>query len=489
MILLACSCTWDGAAQNATLPAAPAMLPAKPTTVYIVPIRDDITLPMLHLVTRGIAEAQAARAEILILDIHTNGGRVDVTEKILEQLSQFNGFAVTYVNGKAISAGALIAIGTQRIYMAPDGRIGDAAPVMMSPGGTSVESLPGTMEEKINSYVRSLARTHAQRNGHNVEVVEAMITKNRQLVIDGEIISLKGELLTLTAREAERLVGAPLRPMLSAGTKDRLSDVLAALNVYDANKGRQHQEEAGGLLPVQVVRITANVPELLAFWFDTVGPILLVVGIVGVFLEMKTPGFGLPGIIGILAFAGYFGGSHVAQLTSTEWAVICFLVFLAGLVFLVVELHWFPGTMVFGAVGVIAVLAALLLVSVDMTQGGWHWPTTAELKQSVRNLCMGTLGAIVVLLLMMRLMPHTRFYQQLLPQSASGMATVMETRTAQSQQMGWVGVAQSPLRPSGKAMFGETLLDVMTRGEMVGSGQRVRVVGHSGHVAVVEAEG
>ncbi len=484
LLALLCSVGGLAADQNAT----PAVPPANPVVVAIVPIRDDITVPMLHLVRRGIAQAHAAGAGILILDIHTNGGRVDVTERILAELGQFKGFTVAYVNSKAISAGALISIGTQRIYMAPDGRIGDAAPVMMSPGGASVENLPGTMEEKVNSYVRSLARTHAQRNGHNVDVVEAMINKGREVVIDGEVVSQKGELLTLTAREAERLVGAPLRPMLSAGTKDRMGDVLAALGVYDANKGRRHQEEAGGLLPVHVVRVQPTLPELLAFWFDTVGILLLIVGIVAVVLELKAPGFGLPGIIGILAFAAYFGGSYVAELSTAQWAIICFLLLIGGLAFVVIEMHWFPGTVVIGVVGALAVLSAIVLISMDMSQSGWRWPTPMELSRSMRSLAAGIGGSIAILLMLARLLPQTSFYKQLLPASASGMATVVATRSSHLQQVGWIGVSQSPLRPSGKAMFGETLLDVMTQGEMLGAGQRVRVVGHSGTVAVVAAE-
>src|SRR3954466_12388065 len=104
-------------------------------TIYILPIRDDIMPPLAYVVRRGVKEAMEAKADALVLDMETNGGRVDVTEEIIGIINQFKGRTVTYVNRKAFSAGAFISVATQEIYMAPQSVIGAAAPIMMVPGG------------------------------------------------------------------------------------------------------------------------------------------------------------------------------------------------------------------------------------------------------------------------------------------------------------------------------------------------------------------
>src|ERR1041385_1684408 len=88
-------------------------------TVYVLPIRDDIMPPLVYLVRRGVKAAMADHADLLVLDMETNGGRVDTTEEIIRILNQFKGQTVTYVDHKAFSAGAFISVATQRIYMAP----------------------------------------------------------------------------------------------------------------------------------------------------------------------------------------------------------------------------------------------------------------------------------------------------------------------------------------------------------------------------------
>jgi membrane-bound serine protease (ClpP class) len=107
--------------------------------VYVLPIRDDISPPMVYVVRRGVKEAMEARAELLVLDMETDGGRVDVTEEIIEILNKFKGQTVTYVNRKAFSAGAFISVATQKIFMAPQSVIGAAAPMLMIPGGGPTE--------------------------------------------------------------------------------------------------------------------------------------------------------------------------------------------------------------------------------------------------------------------------------------------------------------------------------------------------------------
>src|SRR5439155_8857547 len=110
--------------------------------VYVLPVRDDIMPPLVYLVRRGVKQAMEAKADLLVLDMDTNGGRVDTTREIISILNQFQGDTVTYVNKDAFSAGAFIAVATKKIYMAPESVIGAAAPVILSPGGDGIQAVP-----------------------------------------------------------------------------------------------------------------------------------------------------------------------------------------------------------------------------------------------------------------------------------------------------------------------------------------------------------
>src|SRR6266404_3097825 len=263
--------------------------------VYVLPIRSDIMPPLVYLVRRGVKAAMEARADLLVLDMDTNGGRVDVTEEIIEILNNFKGQTATFVNKRAFSAGAFISIATQKIFMAPQSVIGAAAPVMLVPGGPP-QDMPETMQAKMNSALRALVRTSAEKNGYNVEVVEAMIDKSKEPKIGDKILNEKGQILTLTNTEAEHKYGGQQKPLLSSGTVEGIEELLKALGFDNAVR----------------VEIEPTGVERLAMWINMVSPLLLIIGIVGLYIEFKTPGFGLPGIIGIIAFALYFFGGYIA---------------------------------------------------------------------------------------------------------------------------------------------------------------------------------
>jgi len=458
-------CLWLGGAQE-----VPAQTdgpgPAPAGKIYILPIRENIMPPLVYVVRRGVKEAMEAKADALILDMNTDGGRVDVTEEIIQIISKFKGPTYTFVNDRAFSAGAFIAVATQKIYMAPQSVIGAAAPIMMSPGGAGTEKMPDTVEAKMTSAVRALVRTQAEKNNHNIEVVEAMIDKTKALTIDGEVLNKEGNILTLTDRQAAKKYGKPPKPLLSSGTVDSLDALLTKL----------------GYAAAQRVEIKPTGTEKLGIWINAVAPILLIIGIVGLYIEFKTPGFGLPGIAGIAAFAIYFLGGYVAGLSAAGWVII----FVLGLILVMVELFLFPGTLIAGLTGSVLILAALVMGMVDVYPGGSPLPTLPQLQLPLRDISVAVLVSFVLALILARLLPSTPLYHQLVSQTASGVHSVAAAEAQQAARVGQTGVALSPLCPGGKARVGEDLLDVITRGEMVEQGRPVRIIGHSGLDAVVE---
>ena len=433
--------------------------------VYILPIREDIMPPLKSFVRRGVKEAMEAGADALVLDMETNGGRVDTTEEIIEILNQFEGRTITYVNDKAFSAGAFIAVATQEIYMAPQSVIGAAAPVMLAPGGGAAE-LPESYEAKMTSAVRALVRTSAEKNGHNVDVIDAMVDRNKELIIDGTVINAKGELLTLTNLEAEKEYGSPPRPLLSLGTVETIDALLQEVGLGDA----------------RVVRLEPTGAEQLASWLTTISPLLLMIGMVGIYLELKTPGFGLPGIAGLAAFILYFLGGYIAGLSGLEWVVV----FILGLALLILELFIFPGTLFLGLAGGGMILASLVMAMVDIYPGMPAVPSFSQFKEPLFEVLLASLAAVVVMVAVSRLLLKTSAFRGLVSESASGAATPERIQEEQSTRVGEAGLTISALRPGGKAQFGQKILDVISQGEMIPKGAKVRILRFSGREPVVE---
>lgn len=448
---------------------APTNLPATPsprTKVYIVPIQEDIMPPLVYVVRRGVKEAMEAKADAIIFDMNTDGGRVDVTEEVIQIISKFKGVTATYVNDRAFSAGAFIAVATQKIYMAPQSVIGAAAPILMSPTGTGVDKMPDTVEAKMTSAVRALVRAQAEKNGHNIDVIEAMIDKTKALEIEGEVLNKEGNILTLTDRQAAKEYGNPPKPLLSSGTVASLDELLATLGYAGAER----------------VEIKPTGTEKLGTWINAIAPLLLIIGIVGLYIEFKTPGFGLPGIVGITAFAIYFLGGYVAGLSAAGWM----LVFVAGLVLVLVELLVFPGTFIAGIIGAVLMLVALVMGMVDVYPGTPTLPTLPQLRLPVRDLSVAAGISFLLALVLARFLPKTPFFHQLVSQTASGVTSGAALEAQQQARLGQIGVTISPLCPGGKARFDDQPLDVITRGEMVEKGRPVRIIAHSGPNAVVE---
>lgn len=442
--------------------------------VYILPIREDVMPPLVYLVRRGVKEAMEAKADALLLDMETNGGRVDTTEEVIQILDQFKGPTATYVNRKAFSAGSFIAFATQKIYMAPQSVIGAAAPISLVPG-VGPTDVPATMEAKMTSAIRALIRTRAEKNGYNVDVVEAMIDKTTELKIDGKTLKEKGQILTLTNVQAEDEYGNPPKALLSSGTVESLEAVVEKLGFADAQR----------------VYVQPTGVEKLASWINTISPLLLIIGVIGLYIEFKTPGFGLPGIIGLCAFAVYFLGGYIAGLSGIEWVAV----FVIGLALFILEVLVFPGTMALGLAGAALIFISIVMAMVDVYPAMPDLPSPMTMRVRVPlfdivvNLAIALLGSAAAIWILSKVLPKTSVYGRLVSHSASGEVTVLAQEEQHAKRLGEIGITVSVLRPGGKAQFAEEILDVISQGEMIPKNSRVRIIGYSGKEAIVELAG
>ena len=228
---------------------------AEQLAVYVIPITGAISKPNLYILRRGLKDAIENKADMLLLNMDTPGGRVDLTIEMMKMLAKFDGITATYVNPDAISAGSFIAAATKEIYFAPTGKMGASA--VIQGGGQDV---PETARLKVESYLRANIRAITEDYPYRSDVIRAMLDADFELKIGDALIKPSGELLTLTASEAILKYGEPSESLLSLGTFDTVDGLL------DARLGE-------GKYEIKEFELTYS--EVIAKWMNTFAPALL----------------------------------------------------------------------------------------------------------------------------------------------------------------------------------------------------------------------
>ncbi|HTS19746.1 MAG TPA: NfeD family protein [Verrucomicrobiae bacterium] len=434
-------------------------------TVCVLIIHEDISRNTVYLIRRGLRDAEEKKVAAVVLDMQTNGGRVDATEEIIRLLEGAPMKTYTFVNDKAYSAGAYIAAATDKIFMAPGSVIGAATPVMI--GETGVQELPKSYEEKLTSAMTARIRATAQEKGYNPDVFEAMVDADRGLTIDGKVITPKGKLLTLTNEDAARKYGNPPKPLLSSGTVKSVAELLDKVGLKDAS----------------TFEISPYGFEQLARWITTISPLLILVGFLALYIELSHPGMAVPAIVAVICFAIYFLGYFVAGFAG--WEEIALFVF--GLVLLAVEFFLFPGHFVSAALGTIAVLAALVLAMTGRLPSEPIIPTWSQVQLPLAKVFGAMLGSMIAAALLARWLPKSTLFKKMELAAATSSSQGYSTSLGEARALlGSAGVAETNLRPSGKGRFGDQLVDVVTEGDLIERGQPIKIIEVQGSRVVVK---
>ncbi len=435
-------------------------------TVYIIPIQDVIDTALIYVIRRGLTEAEEAGAEAIIFDIDTPGGRVDAAEEILNMLRGVKTPTYSLVNPNAISAGAIIAMATDHIYMTPGSKIGDAMPIMVGFTG-EVQPMPESVEEKSVSYVAAMIRAAAQQRGHDPLLAEAMVRRDSEYKIGDEVISKKGQLLTLTNKDAERLVGPEKRPLLSAGTVEDLPALLRKIGKDNCEK----------------IELTVSSAEEIARFIESISIILLGLGLLGLYIEFKTPGFGLPGISGIILLTIWFWGSHIAGLSGMEEVAL----FLLGIVLLCIELFVFPGIILPGILGLTLIITSILMGMTQHYPGDPWYPTLPKITTSAMQLIPSLLIALLGAILAASFLPKIPLFNKLvLNATITPPPKAPATPATESVTPGQTGVAETRLNPAGAAHFDTLRLNVVSRGDFIEPGEKIVIAEVHGNRIIVE---
>ena len=428
--------------------------PIQNGSIVVLPVSGPVSEVQFLFLRRVLKNAESADAAALILDMDTPGGDLKSTEKIVQMLGKSPIPTYTYVNSNAGSAGALIALGTKKIFMSPVSAIGAAAPV-----AGSGQEIQVTMNAKIVSYYSGYFRSVAQKNGYHAELVDGFMNLDKEVKIGDEIINPKGSLLTLSAQEATRPISG--RSLLASGIATDIADVV---------------RQCG--LPIDKLVLTKPSGfENLAQWITLLAPFLLLGGVLGAYLELKAPGFGVPGIISAICFLLFFGGHYIAGLTGFEMIAI----FVLGVVFIVLELIFFPGIFVVALSGAAMIVASLFLAMADFYPAQPITLSYDFFLTPMLNLSITILLACIFIGLASRYLPALPLFRNLslssnLAPGPSLTNTISNTGTASSLFAGNEGIAISPLHPTGRAQIGQEHFDVLTEGEFIAAGTQIQIL-------------
>jgi membrane-bound serine protease (ClpP class) len=413
--------------------------------VYVVPIEGIIDLGLAPFLARTIGEAKQAGASAVLLEINTFGGRVDAAVAMRDTLLNSPVRTIAFVNQRAISAGALIALACETLVMTGGGTIGAAAPVVAG----AEESKPA--DEKSVSYVRKEFRATAEVRKRPPEFAEAMV--DADVEIAGVIA--KGKLLTLTTSEA-------IQHKVADFTAPSLDAALTAAGITGAEVRYASQTWAETF-----VRFLTN---------PIVSSLLMSLGLLGLLVEIRTPGFAVPGTVGVLSLGLFFWGHWIVRLAGWEELLLVTV----GVLLIALEVFVLPGTTLAGIAGVVAVVAGL---SMTLVGAG-----------ATFTVIIGALGRVAIALLLamagtfalLRVLPRLPFGRRLV--LATGMEAnlgYVSTPESDHRWKGRLGTALSPLRPAGIAEIDGIRVDVVSDGAYIEPGAAIEVTRVDGNRIVV----
>lgn len=416
---------------------------AERRVVLVAPVDGTIDMATAPFVSRVLDEAERVDAAAVVLEIDTFGGRLDAAVAIRDRVLASGVPTVAFVHPRAISAGALISLAAETIAVSDGATLGAATPVQMEPGGQTTAT-----DEKTVSYVRKeFAATAAQR-GRPVELAEAMVDAD----VDVPGVVEEGKLLTLTGDEALALGVAERRA-------DDLPALLADLGLRDA--------EVRAFAPNWAERVVRVVTS------PVVSSLLMTLGMLGLLIELRTPGFGAPGLVGVLCLALFFAGHLIVELAGLEEILLV----AAGVGLLALEVFVVPG---FGLAGILGILAIVAGLGMSLLGAG---ATAAAVLASVARAAVSFVVALVAMLALLAVLPRSRIARGVILE-----ARLASSQPAQAAPPSWVGAsgtALTPLRPAGVARLAGERVDVVSDGPYVPAGAPVEAIRQDGNRVVV----
>ena len=447
-------------------------------TVYLIPIEGTIDLGLPPFIERSIAEAEENNAKAIIFEVNTFGGRVDAATQIKDAILDSKVPTVAFINKRAISAGALISLSCEKVFMAGGATIGAT---------TAVDMQGNKASEKVISYMREEMAATAEKRGRDKyiargmvdeelefpnkvmkefindgEVIDTIKTKVYYLVIDGDTVRVddiegrkQGNLITLTTEQS-------LKYKIADASIENFEAVLDTLGFSNlvVNKTTENWSE-------NFVRFLTN---------PVVASLLTTFGFLGILFELQSPGWGIPGSVGLICLILSLSASYIAELATMS----DLLVVLMGMLFLMLEAFVFPGFGLAGVAGIVFILWGLyLLLLPDVPVG------EEVLSQASNGLIIGIIGGLVGLVLLFRAMTKTKFWRNLTSPDIQKKEDGYVASFGWEKYVGEEALTETDLHPSGWINVGKERVFALSEGNFIDKNEKVVILSVDGNRVVV----
>ncbi len=420
------------------------LLPAQERPkVMVMEIKDEIDPRMLRYVKLSLENAEKIKADYVIIEMDTYGGVLTDAKEIVDLIMDFKKPVWVYINSDAASAGALISIACDSIYMSPGASIG-AATVVEGAGGQAAP-------DKYQSYMRSIMRSTAEENGRDPRIAEGMV--DEKVVVDS--LKQAGKVITLTTTEAIKYGYCEAR-------------VESIEEILTRNKIQNYE--------LVYFKLDA-VEKIIAFFLNPfISGLLILVIIGGIYFEMQAPGIGFPLFAAITALVLYLVPYYLNGLAE-YWEILALF---TGIILIILEIFVIPGFGVAGVLGIAMTVGSLILIMLNNDFFNFEFVPLGDIVVAMFSAVGGIAGGALLLFFGGARLSRTKAFKRIALTETQEASQGYTSGINESTLVGKSGIALTVLRPSGKVLIEEKLFDAFTRGEYIEKGESVEVISTEG---------
>lgn len=411
----------------------------KKTIIYKFDIKEEIAPPVWRQTKMALKEAKEVSADYVLIHMNTYGGLMDAADSIRTILMQFPVPTMVFIDNNAASAGALISIACDSIYMRKGANIGAA---------TVVNQTGEVVADKYQSYMRSLMRSTAEANGRNPDIAQAMVDPRIKI----EYVIDSGSVLTFTVSEA-------IKNGYCEGQAETIAEVL----------------ELAGIVNYEIIEQNLSpLDYVIGFLIKPyISGILIMLIIGGIYFELQSPGLGFPSVAAILGALLYFAPLYMEGMAA-NWEIVIFII---GVILVAVEIFAIPGFGIAGISGIFLIVAGLTLSMVDTLNFEGEFNNMDQLIKALFTVIIAIFIAIVASIKLSHTMFTTTIFGQLsLANTQEASEGYISSDVKYTKMLGKSGIAKTNLRPAGKINIEDDVFDATALSGFIEKGSKIKVV-------------
>lgn len=409
------------------------------TKVMVMEIKAEIDPRMHRYVELALEHAKKTEADIVLIEMDTYGGVLTDAKEIVDKIMDVEKPVWVFINSDAASAGALISIACDSIYMSPGASIGAA---------TVVDGSGEKAPDKYQSYMRGIMRSTAEQNGRDPKIAEGMVDES--IVIEG--IKEEGKIITFSTSEA-------IQNNYCEAKVESIEDILKRNGVTNYE--------------IDTFKLSTTDKIVAIFLNPFISGILILVILAGIYFEMQTPGIGFPLLAAAVALVLYLVPYYLNGLAD-NWEIIALFI---GLALIGVEIFVLPGFGVAGIAGITLTIGSLILIMVNNNAFDFEFVPANQLLYATAAAMGGLLGGIAAMMLIGSKMTKSKRFEKIILSSTQDKEKGFVATFFPEPMQGKKGITHTIMRPSGKVEVDGKIYDAFSRGEYIEKGEAVEIIG------------